>query len=373
MLSTVFVIASLHLPSLAVAAVTNDHFVSATVLSVQSGSASGNNTGATIELNEPQYVIENGSEKSVWWRWTAPNSGRATFDTIGSEGDTILAIYAGSSLEDLTELGANDDFGATSESRVTFDAEAGNDYFIVVDSFSGTGSGPITLNWMLRPPAILDAPTMVYSYREVNTFQGTFMSDDSYYPRSTSVYTGFIVRGRKTDAFEQERTEFGPTALIRLYSIREGTTLKKYYSLAKGIPPVAAETPGHFESQLVRVSSRSTGVFESAGYLVSYDDGGYYPSVRLIGKATLSKITPTQTTSTWFAKKLSGATEAYSPDESSDTEFAQGEPSPGYYDKTSTTLTFNSAETRAVEGLDFDDALAVVLSRLQTRGYEPAE
>ena len=58
----------------------------------------GNNTGATLEPGEP-FCSQGGN--SVWYRWTAPSTGRVIFDTMGSLIDTTLAAYTGTSLSNL--------------------------------------------------------------------------------------------------------------------------------------------------------------------------------------------------------------------------------------------------------------------------------
>jgi hypothetical protein len=80
------------------------------------------------------------------------------FDTCNSNGDTLLAVYTGSSVDLLTEVVANDD-SPCGESMVEFDAAEGATYAIAVDathvyftSFDGTvkrvsieGGNPETL------------------------------------------------------------------------------------------------------------------------------------------------------------------------------------------------------------------------------------
>ena len=56
-----------------------------------------NNFGATREKWEAAHG-GNGGGGSVWWKWVAPNSGRVTITTAGSLFDTLLGVYAGSSL-----------------------------------------------------------------------------------------------------------------------------------------------------------------------------------------------------------------------------------------------------------------------------------
>ena len=78
----------------------NDNFAAAQVIASSSGTTSGNNTLATKETGEPDHAGNPGG-KSVWYAWTAPSSGTWTFDTIGSAFDTLLAVYTGSTVEQL--------------------------------------------------------------------------------------------------------------------------------------------------------------------------------------------------------------------------------------------------------------------------------
>src|SRR5689334_10602062 len=56
----------------------NDDFANAEELgSDASGCASGDNTGATLETDEPQ--VASGDSPSVWYAWTAPADGQVTF------------------------------------------------------------------------------------------------------------------------------------------------------------------------------------------------------------------------------------------------------------------------------------------------------
>src|SRR5438552_3144145 len=76
----------------------NDIFTNARVIVGDSGIIIGGNIGATNEPSEPVHwqpvnapPRTNGA--SIWYRWTAPNDGLVTFDTVGSAFDTVLAVY----------------------------------------------------------------------------------------------------------------------------------------------------------------------------------------------------------------------------------------------------------------------------------------
>jgi kumamolisin len=133
------------------AAPSNDNFASAQTISGPSGTASGNNSGATAESGEPLHA---GSiaRTSVWYAWTPATSGTYTFDTFGSTFDTLLAIYRGNSVSGLTQTASNDDYATGVTSSVSFTATAGTSYHIAVDGFSGA-TGSITLHWALNTAA----------------------------------------------------------------------------------------------------------------------------------------------------------------------------------------------------------------------------
>ena len=127
----------------------NDNFASAQTLSGGSGAVTGTNVGATKEVGEPNHAGNVGGT-SVWYQWTAPADGVATFDTFTSAFDTLLAVYTGGAVNTLAEIGSNDDSGGGTQSSVTFNAVSGTVYHIAVDGFSGA-SGNIALHFTLVP------------------------------------------------------------------------------------------------------------------------------------------------------------------------------------------------------------------------------
>lgn len=117
-------------------ALANDDFSFRIVLTGDPVSTSGANVGATSEPGEPDHAQTAGGA-SVWWTWTAPSSGSVQIDTSGSDFDTLLAVYTGESVDSLTEIGSNDDFGDDLTSQVSFQAVAGTAYQIAVDGYEG--------------------------------------------------------------------------------------------------------------------------------------------------------------------------------------------------------------------------------------------
>lgn len=136
--------------------VPNDDFARAAVFT--GSPVTGRNVGATREEAEPWHLggSTNIGGRSVWWRWTAPWSGGAVISTEGSDFDTILALYTGSSVGALTRLAFDDDSGAGLTSRITPTVTAGTTYYIAVDTY-GAVAGNIVLS--VRPGTTVETFT----------------------------------------------------------------------------------------------------------------------------------------------------------------------------------------------------------------------
>ena len=105
-------------------ALTNDYFTQRTALSGVSFNVTGSNLVMTKEPGEPLHGGSSGG-KSAWWQWDAPQSGTVTLHTNGSNFDTTLGVYTGSSVAALTFVTGDDDSGDGLNSLVTFQAAAG--------------------------------------------------------------------------------------------------------------------------------------------------------------------------------------------------------------------------------------------------------
>ncbi|MHB8519847.1 MAG: Ig-like domain-containing protein [Limisphaerales bacterium] len=127
----------------------NDTFANRIQLSGATVSAGESNAEASVEPGEPPHAHEPGG-RSVWWTWTAPGSGLVTLTTEGSNFDTLLAVYTGSTVSNLTEVASDDDSGANLASRVTFTATGGTQYQIAVDGYTGF-AGNIRLSLTMSP------------------------------------------------------------------------------------------------------------------------------------------------------------------------------------------------------------------------------
>jgi hypothetical protein len=159
----------------------NNNFSGATTITGVSGQTNGSNTIATKETGEPNHAGDPGG-KSVWWKWTASATVDVFIDTHGSDFDTVLAVYKGSSLTALTEVASNDNYsGGTITSSLMFPAQSGVTYYIAVDGAGGS-SGNIVLNWKVVTPSSL----AITGLSEINEGNGTQYTGTVYYTDASS-------------------------------------------------------------------------------------------------------------------------------------------------------------------------------------------
>jgi len=183
----------------------NDTFVTATVISGGSGSASATNSTATKQVGEPNHDGDAGGH-SVWFRWTASSATTVTFETVGSSFDTILAIYTGTSVSNLAEVASNNDiFPGNEWSRANFTPVAGVSYWVAVDGFGGA-TGRVYLRWVQRaglPDMIVWGPSL-----------SPFINVETFSTSMCAVVEGLIPAGtRKLVRFATESRNIGSADL----------------------------------------------------------------------------------------------------------------------------------------------------------------
>lgn len=189
----------------------SDLFTNRTIIGGFSGLIVGTNTTATLEPNEPRHFDKPGGG-SVWYAWTAPTTGIATFRTYGSTFDTLLAVYLQCSPSNLVEVAADDDLGRELTSFVRFNVIQGVTYYIVVDGFAGA-MGQFTLAWQAEASSLL--PVILVQPKSVTVAPG-----------DTVTFSVDAVPGARDIHPECRR----PT----------GTALLQYQWLSNGVPIVGA-------------------------------------------------------------------------------------------------------------------------------------
>jgi Divergent InlB B-repeat domain/Bacterial Ig domain len=160
----------------------NNSFANRIALTNASVTTAAANTFASKEPGEPNHA-DNAGGHSVWWKWTAPAIGTVTIDTGGSTFSTLLGVYTGTTLSNLTEIASDDGFSRRETlTRVKFAVTPGTEYQIAVDGFDGL-FGNIVLNVKFTPDT--KAPVVTFT-SPVNNAKVT---------NST-----LVVKGKATDA-----------------------------------------------------------------------------------------------------------------------------------------------------------------------------
>ena len=122
----------------------NDNFTAAIpmVLSGGTTSVATNNICATKEAGEPNHAEDLGGS-SVWFKFTPTVTKVIRINTMDTTFDTLLAVYAGSAVDDLQIVGHNNDGktipGWGGASTVDLMLTAGTTYYIAVDGLNTSG------------------------------------------------------------------------------------------------------------------------------------------------------------------------------------------------------------------------------------------
>lgn len=136
---------------------TNDLFANRVSLSGLSVLvATAHNTNATAEVGEPAHAGF-AAQSSVWWSWTAPDTGVVTVRTTDSSFDTTVAVYRGGTLGTLAPVASDDNGDTAGTSRVSFFTTAGVTHQIAVDSPSAQ-AGNIVLRIQMSNLALQLVP-----------------------------------------------------------------------------------------------------------------------------------------------------------------------------------------------------------------------
>lgn len=117
----------------------NDDFANATELVGDSAASLGTTEGATAEQGEPQHAGAS-QGTSVWYRWLASRSGLVSV-SCGSNFETVLAVYTGSAVSGLSEVGSGQAGLQCAGPDLLFRASAGVEYRIAVDGAPEGGGG----------------------------------------------------------------------------------------------------------------------------------------------------------------------------------------------------------------------------------------
>ena len=147
------------------AATLKDDFASRETVKAAPVTATGSNVGADRETGESVPTAVSPAGHTLWLGWEAPSSAYYTFSTCGSSIPTVLALYAGSELDKLSEQESLGNFGGPECSGVRNGITSlfltGGDVQVMVDgnnfflppSPPPVTEGPLTLQIEKTPPA----------------------------------------------------------------------------------------------------------------------------------------------------------------------------------------------------------------------------
>ncbi len=90
---------------------------------------------ATDESGETDGNCTLGPDSTLWYSLNAAGSGQVNINTEGSDYDTVLAVYTGTQLNDLVEVGCDDDGGTGLLSDLDLNVIAGTAYYIQVGGY----------------------------------------------------------------------------------------------------------------------------------------------------------------------------------------------------------------------------------------------
>jgi len=129
---------------------TNDNFADAKTVSFPEGGSYDDvvdGQTATREPGEPYAIGSTHASHTVWYRYQPSSSGTAYVDTNGSYGidvgpggggDTVLAVYTGTALDNLVKVASDDDGGSGGNSQLNFVATGGTTYWIQIGGYSNS-------------------------------------------------------------------------------------------------------------------------------------------------------------------------------------------------------------------------------------------
>ncbi len=160
---------------------------------------------ATVEVDEPTETCAPFAN-TVWYAVTLADATDVFIDTAGSNYDTTLAVWTGSSFADVELVACNDDTFQSLQAATTFTAEAGVTYLVQVGAFGAAPAEAVLTIGFGEPPKSTGKPliakggirgrlanafveafddaTQTYAFRSVELLDGTISEKGT---RPTSV------------------------------------------------------------------------------------------------------------------------------------------------------------------------------------------
>jgi hypothetical protein len=130
------------------AAPSNDNFAGRTTIgAIPFSELNLDTTTATEEGSDPQVNVACDGKllakgwKSVWYQYTPGVNEFVSFDTVGTNYDTYIAVWNNPSFNNSSFVGCDDDINAGYQSKLLISATAGTTYYIEIAQYNGTQGG----------------------------------------------------------------------------------------------------------------------------------------------------------------------------------------------------------------------------------------
>jgi hypothetical protein len=246
----------------------NDNFVNAQTITGTSGTINATNIFASKEVGEPNHEpFDTPGGRSVWYRWTAPSSGQAFLDTSGSDFDTVLAVYTGSSVNALTSVIKNDDAPGTTTSSVQFSAVSGTTYQIAVDGFRAD-SGEINLNFNLPGNVAPNTVQFTTSTASVNETAGATAKVDLQVTRTGTTTAAATVNFATSNGTASDRTDYEATLGTLQFAAGETSKMITVFI----VDDAFAESPETFDVTLSNSAGCTLGATAAVTVTINSDE-----------------------------------------------------------------------------------------------------
>jgi hypothetical protein len=260
----------------------SDNFADASVITSQNDvSGFTNLLGATEEVDEPKHRPDSapGDGQTVWWKWTAPENGFCTVDTLTPASfnnpllDTVLSVYTGTALNALTRVAANDDHASFyfsnnyGQSKATFFATAGVTYYMAVDGPYDGVIAPTGFGTVLR---LRQVPARALTRRALWAV-GSSINGVGMLTMTTTATGGYSA------VFQQGATKYAFAGIFD----RDG------YSVRSVIPAKVTGQP-QLPPITLRMDGAGTGLFSIETNSINYGDR--FPRQIVYAKTTVNPL-----------------------------------------------------------------------------------
>jgi hypothetical protein len=235
----------------------NDDFANATAIMTVPFNDARDVSQAAAALDDPFCAAGQGA--TVWYAFTPMGGSDFLASTLGSNYNTILGVYTGTS-GDLTEVvPCNDDAQGTRQSYLHFSAQAGVTYYLMVGGLleSYPGGPGMNLVFSVTPVAPrpanddMNSATLIQALpftEALNTFTATTAGDDPYCGgRGATVWYAFtpIQKTRIEATVSSSNASVFPTLSVYFGSQGQLTSLACAEGPFFGVGPLGIElTPG---------------------------------------------------------------------------------------------------------------------------------